>query len=423
MVSTVRYLLLRHLQKVNCSKQSSVLSVCMCRRLSLWQSSVLSLCKRLCLWLVSSLSGHVLSLWKRICLWQSCAVSVCERLCLWQSCAVSVCEKLYLWQSCAVSVCKRLFLWQSCAVSVCERLCQCVGDCACDSHVLCQCVCERLCLWQSCAVLACKRLCLWQVTQQRVLAFIKRLTTMGLHQLPQASAAYLATTRCMVSVSPFFFISHPVKFIAFLLLCLEWCLIHHCLQSVLSLEPAIFCFCILSLLFRKQNFMIFEKICLKPVMILERKKCLNPVPVSESARFLVAVRWGWGGKGWLSTWWNAVMHSISEALLCQWSSSQLSWWLWIMEPMCLCRCFRMRTSCSTKRRREAASTCPIFRSQSIATPTAPSCGSCMPWGLVSWSLCFSSWCVGVYVQNIQHSQCCSISSFMMPYVHRNLKAC
>ena len=27
---------------------------------------------------------------------------------------------------------------------------------------------------------------------------------MGLHQLPQASAAYLATARCMVSVSPFF---------------------------------------------------------------------------------------------------------------------------------------------------------------------------------------------------------------------------
>ena len=116
------------------------------------------------------------------------------------------------------------------------------------------------------------------------------------------------------------------------------------------------------------------------------------------------------------------MHSVSEVLLCQWSSSQLSWWLWIMEPTCLCRCFRMQTSCSTKRRREAVSTCPIFRSQSIATPTAPSCGSCMPLGLVSWSLCFSSWCVGVYIQNIQHSQCCSISSFMVFYVHRNRKA-
>lgn len=42
-----------------------------------------------------------------------------------------------------------------------------------------------------------------QVTQQRVLAFIKRLTTMSLHQLPQASAAYLAITRCMVSMFPY----------------------------------------------------------------------------------------------------------------------------------------------------------------------------------------------------------------------------
>ena len=49
------------------------------------------------------------------------------------------------------------------------------------------------------------------MTQQRVLAFIKRLTTMGLHQLPQASAAYLATARCMVSVSPFFLHFPPCK--------------------------------------------------------------------------------------------------------------------------------------------------------------------------------------------------------------------
>ncbi|XP_076438020.1 nucleolar complex protein 3 homolog [Babylonia areolata] len=39
-----------------------------------------------------------------------------------------------------------------------------------------------------------------QVTQQRVLAFIKRLSAMCLHQLPPSSAAYLAIARCMVSM-------------------------------------------------------------------------------------------------------------------------------------------------------------------------------------------------------------------------------
>ena len=234
MSSTVRYLLLHHLQKVNCSKQSSVLSVCMCKRQCLWQSSVLSLCKRLCLWLVSCLSGHVLSLWKWICLWQSCTVSVCERLCLWQSCAVSVC----------------------------------------------------------------KRLCLWQVTQQRVLAFIKRLTTMGLHQLPQASAAYLATARCMVSVSPFFLHFPPCK-------------VHSLPPFVpgVVLDSPLFT---VSALIRTSHFLLLYTILAFQETELydlwkkefrtsndlgERKKCLNPVPVSESARFLVAVRWGWGGKG------------------------------------------------------------------------------------------------------------------------------
>ncbi|KAL8621272.1 hypothetical protein ACOMHN_008097 [Nucella lapillus] len=42
-----------------------------------------------------------------------------------------------------------------------------------------------------------------QVTQQRVLAFVKRLSTMSLHQLPQASAAFLAMARCMVSMFPY----------------------------------------------------------------------------------------------------------------------------------------------------------------------------------------------------------------------------
>nr|KAG5707619.1 hypothetical protein BaRGS_031001 [Batillaria attramentaria] len=42
-----------------------------------------------------------------------------------------------------------------------------------------------------------------QVTQQRVLAFTKRLATMCLQQTPEAACGYLALTRCLVSMFPY----------------------------------------------------------------------------------------------------------------------------------------------------------------------------------------------------------------------------
>ncbi|KAK7110009.1 nucleolar complex protein 3 homolog [Littorina saxatilis] len=42
-----------------------------------------------------------------------------------------------------------------------------------------------------------------QVTQQRVLAFTKRLSSMALHQLPEGAAGYIAVARCLVSIFPY----------------------------------------------------------------------------------------------------------------------------------------------------------------------------------------------------------------------------